>query len=160
MRYLSLIINKTEDWIIVFSTLSVLSIITVAATARYFFSYNLAGAEEILGLAGAWMFFIGAVRASRTNSQIKADVVSSFINNEKMLFFIKIFKDLLSVLICGTFSYWAIDFVIWEVESGGHTPALGIPLLVGKISLFLSCFGMMSYSIRDFIKDVKNIKRV
>lgn len=160
MKYLYLIISKIEDWIIITATLAVLSIIALSAAARYFFSYNLAGAEEILGLAGAWMFFMGAVRASRTHNQIKADIISSFVKNKKIIAFFDILKDFLAVLICGIFSYWSIDFVAWEIESGGHTPALAIPLLVGKISLFLSCFGMMSYSIRDLVKDLKNIKRI
>ena len=147
--------NKIEDLAILFSTVIVVGIISIGAIARYFFSYNLAGVEEILGLAGAWMFFLGAVRASRKGDQIKADVLSSFIKNHRTSLALDIAKNTFSCIICAFFFYWSIEFLRWEIESGGHTPALGIPLLVGKISLFISCFGMMVYTCRDLINNFK-----
>ena len=159
MNYAYSVIKKIEDWVIILSTISVTTIITIGAIARYFFSYNLAGVEELLGISGAWMFFIGAIRASRTKTQISADMISSFLKSEKSLNIASLIRNSLAVTVCGLFSYWSIEFVSWEITSGGYTPALRIPLLVGKISLFLSCIGMLSYAIRDLIQDLKNIKK-
>ena len=152
------IITKIEDGIILLATISVVTIISVSAAARYFFSYNLAGAEEILGISGAWMFFSGAVRASRQREQISANMISSFIKSPRVYLFFATLRNLFSVVICAIFAFWSIEFLVWEIHNGGHTPALGIPIFIGKLSLALSCFGMTAYALRDLISDIRNYK--
>ncbi|GIZ12687.1 TRAP transporter small permease [Pseudomonas sp. NCCP-436] len=138
-----------EDKIVLLATLGVLCSITLSAACRYIFSYDLNGAEEVLGLFSAWMFFIGAVRASRTHNQITADILGVIFRNGVMGFLIRLTRILLGLAICSTMAWWSVEFIAWEMDNGGATPALGIPVLFGKLALFLSFFGMAGYCLRD-----------
>ncbi|KRW61500.1 TRAP transporter small permease [Pseudomonas sp. TTU2014-080ASC] len=138
-----------EDHIVLLATIGVLSSITLSAACRYLFSYDLNGAEEVLGLFSAWMFFIGAIRASRTRTQITADILGVIFKGGVMGFLIRLTRILLGLAICSTMAWWSVEFITWEMENGGKTPALGIPILFGKLALFLSFIGMAGYCLRD-----------
>lgn len=149
MKKLGVCFAWVEDNVVLLATVGVLSIICVAAACRYIFSYNLSGAEEILGLFSAWMFFIGAIRASRTQSQITADILGVIFKDSIVGFLIRLVRIVLGLAICSTMAWWSIEFISWEIENGGTTPALGLPILIGKLALFLSFFGMAGYCLRD-----------
>ncbi|WP_276488048.1 TRAP transporter small permease [Ectopseudomonas mendocina] len=149
MKKLGLFLAWVEDHVVLLATVGVLCIISLAAACRYLFSYNLSGSEEILGLFSAWMFFIGAIRASRTNSQITADILGVLFKGGVAGFLIRLTRITLGLVICATMAWWSVEFISWEIENGGTTPALGIPILIGKLALFLSFFGMAGYCLRD-----------
>jgi TRAP-type C4-dicarboxylate transport system permease small subunit len=149
MKKFGVYLAWVEDNIVLLATIGVLSSISLSAACRYLFSYNLNGAEEILGLFSAWMFFIGAIRASRTNTQITADILGVMFRHGVAGFVIRLTRILLGLFICSTMAWWSVEFITWEMENGGTTPALGIPVLIGKLALFLSFFGMAGYCLRD-----------
>lgn len=149
MKKLGASLAWVEDHVVLLATIGVLSIISVAAACRYLFSYNLSGAEEVLGLFSAWMFFIGAIRASRTRTQITADILGAIFKDGVAGFLIRLARILLGLLICSTMAWWSVEFIAWEIDNGATTPALGLPVLIGKTALFLSFVGMAGYCLRD-----------
>lgn len=138
---------------------SFLIILGIACTVllRYIFKMDLFGIEELIIIPSIWLYFMGASYASYEKSHISADIVSSYIKNEKTLIAISIIRGVLSCIIVSIVSYWTLQFLIWGVSSGGKTPVWNIPMYISIIAVFIGFLFMLIYSVFHLVEDIRRI---
>lgn len=136
---------------------SLLILIGIAATIilRYVLKKDLFGIEELIILPSIWLYFMGASLASYEKSHITADLMSSYVKNEKLLLGINVLKGILSLIIVTIVSYWSLEFLIWGISSEGKTPVWDIPMYFSILAVFIGFLLMFIYSIYHLIQDTK-----
>src|SRR5690625_220481 len=136
---------------------SFLIIIGIASTVllRYIFKMDLFGIEELIIIPSIWLYFMCASYASYEKSHISADIISSYVKNEKILLGFNIVKGILSFIIVTIVSYWSLQFLIWGVESEGKTPVWNVPMYVSILAVFIGFLLMFIYSTFHLVEDTK-----
>lgn len=126
-------------------------VISTSAIMRYFLDRDIYGIEELITIAAFWMYFAGAVYASKTRRQISAELFSMFTKNGNILFGIALVQRSITFLLCLIYAWWGWEFISWSFLSGGKTTLWQIPIYVGQSSVFLGLVCMLIYFGRDII---------
>jgi len=131
-------------------------LVLTGAIFRYVFKIDFFGAEEILTLLAFWLYFIGGAYGSYEDSHISADVVNSFVKNEKVLKILAIIKYSLSTVISAVVTYWAINHISWLFETNPKTSVFKIPVVANQICI-LVCFVLTTvYMLMHLIMTIKD----
>ena len=122
-----------------------------SAIMRYFIRRDIYGVEELITIAAFWMYFAGAVYATKTRQQISAEMFTVFTKNPKILYGVALAQRSITLLLCLIYTWWGWEFIFWSVTGGGRTTLWQIPLYVGQSAVFLGLVCMLIYFIRDLI---------
>lgn len=127
----------------------VLLTIFVSVLLRYVFKSNLFGTEEIIVLVAYWLYFIGGAYATATDGHIKADLVSAFVRNERVVYIARFAAKVVELIVTVFFCRWAFRYFLytgiqkWPTTGGLHIPHIYMmmPLFIGYgLCAFLSFF--------------------
>ncbi|MCM3766273.1 TRAP transporter small permease [Neobacillus niacini] len=146
---------RLQRTILILTSILIVLGISITAIFRYVFKVDIFGMEEIIVIFAFWLYFTGGAYGSYERSHISADIISSYVKNERTKSMIKAATSLITTVLCLIFAWWAVQFFIWSFESGGKSPTLGIPSVVPKSAI---CFGfilMAFYSIVHLINDIR-----
>ena len=122
-----------------------------SAIMRYFIRRDIYGVEELITIAAFWMYFAGAVYATKTRQQISAEMFNVFTKNPKILYAVAFAQRSITLLLCLIYAWWGWEFIFWSVTEGGKTTLWQIPLYVGQSAVFLGLVCMLVYFVRDLI---------
>ena len=122
-----------------------------SAIMRYFVRRDIYGVEELITIAAFWMYFAGAVYATKTRQQISAEMFTVLTKNPKVLYVVALAQRSITLLLCLIYAWWGWEFIFWSVQSGGRTTLWQIPLYVGQSAVFLGLICMLIYFVRDLI---------
>jgi len=147
---------KLERFIIIL--MSWLCVLTIVLTVffRYVLHADLYGIEEYLIIFAFWLYFIGAAHGAYEKSHIRADIISSFLKNQKLLKFFSILKLSISTLTCFVLTIWGFKYLLWGLQRGARSPGWKIPMVIPQSSIFI---GFLLMCIYYFIHLIKAIKR-
>ena len=143
--------EKIVSVIMVTSAAFVVLAVGTSAIMRYFIRRDIYGVEELITIAAFWMYFAGAVYATKTRQQISAEMFSMFTKNSKFLYGIAVTQRSVTLLLCLIYAWWGWEFISWSVSGGGKTTLWQIPLYVGQSAVFLGLVCMLVYFVRDLI---------
>ena len=143
--------EKIVTVIMITSASFVVLAVGCSAIMRYFVRRDIYGVEELITIAAFWMYFAGAVYATKTRQQISAEMFTMFTKNAKVLYGIALAQRSITLLLCLIYAWWGWEFISWSVTGGGRTTLWQIPLYVGQSAVFLGLICMLVYFVRDLI---------
>jgi C4-dicarboxylate transporter DctQ subunit len=148
-------IARFENIFCVFS----LGVMTFAICLEVFFRYVLAlpfqGPEEITIYFQIAVTFIGAAVLVRREKHICVDLLHNILPNEFMIQITNVLKNLIGIAFCAIFSYLALDYFIYGIESKQVSPALGIPVYIPYATLVLGAVLMSLHFVINFVNTLK-----
>ena len=103
----------------IFIVISICAIVTM----RYVFEIDLYGIEEIIMMVSFWLYFLGSSMGSSEKSQISADILSTYIKNEKYKRILALITSVITTGICMLVTVWAFQFILWSMKMSPKTPS-------------------------------------
>lgn len=143
------ILDKAVIVLMLLSALFVVAAVAAGAVARYVFRKDIYGIEELTTIAAFWMYFMGAIYATKTRQQISAEMLSAFTSRPVILYCGALLQRLVTFALCLVFTWWGWVFFHWSLMNGGKTNLWQIPVIVGQSSVFIGFVGMLAYLGRD-----------
>lgn len=153
--------EKLMRGVLVICSVLLVLVIGTAVFMRYIMDSVFFGSEEILALLATWLYWVGGSYGSYEDSHISADMTNLFIRNDRVRGIFKIIVRFITVVITGTFAYWATTvYLINNIEAGTVTTALRIPYITSKVALSVGFVLMFLYAIYHFIRSIHPRKDV
>ena len=115
------------------------------------------GLEEMLIYPTIWLYMLGAVNASRENTQIRANVLDIFFESKLAHKALATLSDLISLIVGAWLLYWAWDFTKYVIRIGKESPTLYWPTLYADIALFVGLLLILAYTLYHLIQQIKSI---
>ncbi|SDP23220.1 TRAP transporter small permease [Desulforhopalus singaporensis] len=121
---------------------------------RYILEIPVMGLEEILVYPTLWLYFLGSVNASREDTQIKANVLDVFINSDRAKLIVRVFADLMGVIVSFWFTYWSWDYFRYALKVWKESPTLYIPTFYAECSFFIGLLLMTTFALIYLIRNI------
>jgi TRAP-type C4-dicarboxylate transport system permease small subunit len=141
-----------ENAILIITSILVATIVTIGVIMRYILHINFIGEEEILAVLAMWLYWVGGIVGSYTNTHITADLLDTFVTDHRKRKVINAIALLISIAVICVFVVWGYKYTIWSYKLGGKSTGLKIPLIISKVTMFIGFVLMGFYSIYHFIR--------
>ncbi len=119
----------------------------VQVVTRYLLEIPVMGLEETLLYPTVWLYMLGAVNASRENTQIRANVLEIFIKTERGHALLALVGEIVSLVVLLWLTWWAWDYTRYALRVWKESPTLYIPTFYGDAALFVSLCLMVLYTL-------------
>lgn len=149
---------KVERFIIIAMGWLCTVIIVFGTCLRYIFNSDLFGIEEFLIIMAFWLYFIGAAYGSYEESHIRADILTGFIKNKKIIKALRLLELTISAVTAAVFTFWGFKYLLWGFERGARSPGWRIPQVIPQSSIFVGFLLMAMYIIFHLIRTFNNKK--
>ncbi|MDK2986559.1 MAG: TRAP-type transport system small permease protein [Clostridia bacterium] len=147
---------RIQRGIMIFSSIFVIIVISLAVVLRYIFKTDLYGLEEIVTLVAFWLYFIGSSYGSYEKSQISADILTMYLRNKKHKQIVTIIASLITTAMSILGTYWAFQFFVWGIVMRAASPVYRIPMVIPQSSIFISFCLMSLYNLVYLFEDIKS----
>ncbi|MBQ0784722.1 MAG: TRAP transporter small permease subunit [Amphritea sp.] len=127
----------------------------VQVITRYVFETPIMGLEEVAVIPTLWLYILGAVNASREDTQIRANVLEIFLKTERARHILLVVSESISLIISGWLTYWAWDYFQYAVRVSKETPTLYLPTLIYESALFIGLLLMTLYVLLHLSRHVR-----
>jgi len=107
MNFLKILDDKIEEWILIVTYTAMLFIASAQVFFRYVINMSISWSQDLLTYMLIWSVFIGISLAVKKRKHIKVEL-AFVILPEKAQFFLKIFSNIVFMIFCGIFSYFAL----------------------------------------------------
>ncbi len=117
--------------------------------SRYILHTDLFAYEEWLLPLCFWLFFLGSAVGTYEDTQIKADILESYITNPRTMWIRRVLLGLIEFVVSVFLVYWGILMLIDEIASYPQwqtTIALRIPFVVPRLGIVVGFSFMAFYS--------------
>lgn len=118
----------------------------VQVITRYVFETPVMGLEEVAVIPTLWLYILGAVNASREDTQIRANVLEIFLSTERARHILLVISESLSLVVSIWLTTWAWDYFRYALRVSKETPTLYLPTMIYESSLFLGLAAMTLYT--------------
>jgi TRAP-type C4-dicarboxylate transport system permease small subunit len=145
----------TENAILIITSILAASVVTIGVIMRYILHINFVGQEEILTVVAMWLYWVGGIVGSRTNTHISADLTDIFIKDWKKRKVINIISLVISFLVICVFTVWGWQYTAFSMKLSGVSTGLKIPLIISKITLFIGFVLMGLYTLYHIIRVIQ-----
>lgn len=122
------------------------AIVCTIVFSRYFFKVDIKGIEEFMYFALVWLMFLGGATGSYENSHVRADTIATLVKNKTVLRVNAFLQNTLTVLISGTFAFFALIMVRNNIQLPSRTTVHRMPFLIGYSAVLYSGILMFLYS--------------
>ncbi|CAM3908927.1 2,3-diketo-L-gulonate TRAP transporter small permease protein YiaM [Vibrio aerogenes CECT 7868] len=129
----------------------------IQVITRYVFEVPVMGLEEMTIIPTLWMYMLGAVNASRENTQIRANVLEIFIKSEWGHTLLALIGEVISFVISVWLTYWAWDYFKYALRVKKETPTLYIPTLIYECSLFIGLVLISGFILLHIVRLTKKL---
>ncbi|UCE30106.1 MAG: TRAP transporter small permease subunit [Burkholderiales bacterium] len=129
----------------------------VQVITRYVLQTPLMGLEETTVFPSLWLYMLGAVNASRENTQIRANVLEIFIKTETGHAVLGIVGEVISIVVSLWLTWWAWDFVRYSWRTWRESPTLYIPTFYADVALFLGLGLIVLFTLRTLLAHVRSV---
>ena len=127
----------------------------VQVITRYVLQVPVMGLEETMLYPTLWLYMLGAVNASRENTQIRANVLEIFIKTERGHAVLALVGEIISLVVLGWLAWWAWDFTRYAWRVWKESPTLYIPTFYADIALVLAIVLMTVFTIWHLAQHAK-----
>lgn len=135
------------------STVAICQFIQVLT--RYVFEMPVMGLEEVALIPTIWLYVLGAVNASREDTQIRANVLEIFLSTDKARLILHIISEVISIAISGWLTWWAWKYFSYALRVSKETPTLYIPTFVYESALFIGLVLMTAFTVWHLFKNIQ-----
>ena len=94
----------------------------VQVVTRYVLEVPVMGLEETMLYPTIWLYMLGAINASRENTQIRANVLEIFIKTERGHAILAVVGETLSLIVSLWLTWWAWDFTRYVMRVWKESP--------------------------------------
>jgi len=133
-------------------------VLIISVFMRYVFKSDLYGIEEIIAIIAMWMYMLSASYASYEGSHIKADILDTYVKNQKVLTLDHLVVEIISTMVLGVFTVWGFQYAAWSLETGNLSPYWKFPLFISQVSLAVGLCLMLIYNIYHCVKRAQEFK--
>jgi len=127
----------------------------VQVITRYVLQIPVMGLEETMLYPTLWLYMLGAVNASRENTQIRANVLEIFIKTERGHALLALVGEIISLAVLVWLGWWAWDFTRYAWRVWKESPTLYIPTFYADIALVLAIVLMTVFTVWHLSRHVR-----
>ncbi len=127
----------------------------VQVVTRYVLEIPVMGLEETMLYPTIWLYMLGAINASRENTQIRANVLEIFIKTERGHAILAVVGETLSLIVSLWLTWWAWDFTRYVVRVWKESPTLYIPTFYADVALIVALVLMTLFSAWHLSRHVR-----
>lgn len=127
----------------------------VQVITRYVFETPIMGLEEVAVIPTLWLYILGAVNASREDTQIRANVLEIFLDTERARHILLVISEFLSLIVSAWLTWWAWDYFKYAMRVGKETPTLYLPTIIYESALFIGLLLMSCYVAWHLYKHIR-----
>jgi TRAP-type transport system small permease protein len=131
----------------------------VQVITRYILEIPVMGLEETMVYPTIWLYFLGAVNASRENTHIRANVLEIFLKTKRQETVLAIIGEIVSLVVGLWLCSWAWDYTKYSVRIWKESPTLYIPTFYSDVALFVGMVLMMLYTAIHLFGHVRALGR-
>lgn len=118
----------------------------VQVITRYVFEVPVMGLEETMLYPTLWLYMLGAINASRENTQIRANVLEIFIKTERGHAVLAAIGETLSLAVSLWLTWWAWDFTRYVLRVWKESPTLYMPTFYADVALVIALVLMTTFT--------------
>lgn len=145
---------KCERFLMVLSGAAVVLVIVIKVIFRYVIKTDFAGSEEILIICALWLYYLGGLYGNYRDSHIKADVLSIFVKNKRILRAVNVLVKAISLGVSLFLFKWALDYMKLCIRLGGYTAVYHIPMMFSRAALIFGYTVPVIYNIYHFARSL------
>ncbi len=123
--------------------------------ARYVVGKGFFAMEDFIGYTAVWLYFIGAAYATYERTQVKAEITTMFIKNQRVLGILKSVVAAISVGVAVIMTQWAYALAAFSIARDFRTPVYQVPFIYFQISILVGAFLMTVYFLWEFVDNVR-----
>ena len=114
---------------------------------RYVFASPFVGIEELSLLFGAWFYFLGIAYVTRNGEHIHGGILTMVVSNRNAIRAVRLAMTLLGVAACVLFGYFAINYALFEIQTGRLSSYMRWPKGWWSASLIFGFVGTAAYML-------------
>lgn len=141
-------ITAVNEWIIVVSSMVVVTIIFSEIVARYVFAFSITGYAAIGCGAGIWLWFAGMAFATRTDSHVGGRFP---VKSESFQRKIKLTDLSMSLFVTLVFTYFAVKFCLFNIKIGITDASLHFPMIYVRAAVPLGLILTAAYIANNLV---------
>ena len=150
--------SSSFKMMLAFLLLSVALIQCVQVVARYVFAYPMPGLEEVLVYFTLWLYMLGSANASKTDTQISANVLDIFLKTDTGKLRLKCISLACSLGIALWLTYWGIDLERYLRKTWKTTPTLYLPLYFAEVAMLVGLVLMSGYTLYNLLLNLRKLR--
>lgn len=127
----------------------------VQVVTRYVLEVPVMGLEETMLYPTIWLYMLGAINASRENTQIRANVLEIFIKTERGHAILAVIGETLSLIVSLWLTWWAWDFTRYVMRVWKESPTLYIPTFYADVALIVALVMMTLFTAWHLSRHVR-----
>ena len=127
---------------------------------RYILKTPFMGLEEILVYPSVWLYFWGSVNASYEDTQIKANVIDTFLKTKRSKLYVRIVADVCTVVVALWLTKWAWAYFKYAWRVWKESPTLYIPMFYAECAVFIGLVMMSFFSVYHLARNIRLLKYV
>lgn len=129
----------------------------IQVVTRYILEIPVMGLEEALVYPTLWLYMLGAVNASRENTQIRANVLDLFLKSQFSQRVLAAISDLISLVVGCWLFYWIWDFAKYILRVQKESPTLYWPTVYADFALVVGMALVLIYTSLHLFTQVRGI---
>ncbi len=141
----------TYQTLLFLSGLFLLLAIIAMVLMRYVFKMNLFGIDEIILTVVMWFYFFGGINGSMEDSHIRADLVSFFVKDTKVIHYLRLFTRLIEICVMVFLIVLSYQLLVTNFQRMPVTQGLKIPYVVPQFAIFIGYILMLVYNVGHFV---------
>lgn len=145
---------KLQDIILVVCNLGSACVVVYTVILRYFLKKDFIGADEILVILMIWMYCVGGAYGSYEGTHITADILSSYMKDEKKQRILAIFQQVVSIFVVAFMTYFIWKYLGWSFSKKGLSTTLKYPLIIPQSALGVGFTLMLIFHVIHLIDDI------
>lgn len=138
---------KLFNAIMACANIAICAMILIGAFMRYILSKDFYGMEELVLLIAFWMYFIGSAVATKEDTQVSADLITSVLKSERQKAVLALIRTVITTLLFCLLTKWAWDYLLWSISMRPTTAVYKLPMALEHAALLVSFFMSVLYEI-------------
>lgn len=146
------IFEKINKFFVITASVVVFLLTIVTVVLRYILHISIFGLDEVIMLVIFYVYMFGASQGSLEDSQIRADMVSTLVHNQKIVEVCHSFARLVEVGVLVICFLWSITYIGNDLRINPTSTILRIPEVFTHITLLIGFLFMLIFSIAWFLR--------
>lgn len=127
--------------------LSLAALMFTQVLLRYVFASPFVGIEELSLLFGAWFYFLGIAYVTRNGEHIHGGILTMVVKSRNAIRTVRLAMTVLGIAACVLFGYYAINYALFEIQTGRLSSYMRWPKGWWSASLIFGFIGTGIYMV-------------
>jgi TRAP-type C4-dicarboxylate transport system permease small subunit len=158
-KALAAVVKAAQRYIVIFTGAAACLLITIAAVMRYVFSKDFYGSEELIMLTAFWLYFMGASLATREDSHITADLITTLAKTPRRARILKLAQHAISLGVSAMGTSWAWNYYAWSWARSPRTAVLKFPIVWLQTPILVFFVLSTAYLVGHVVNDVRRLAK-